>query len=206
MAILRIAKLAKQKAFVLGAFGCGVGPPSVAFRWILINPVLSLQAFRNPPAAMATFFLQALTQDPEFSDTFSDVVFAILERSGSDNMRPWKEVWAGVAEEDQEVEEPAPRPAASTGESRVPVPDDEDVDVVLAPPTLVEETVAAEAISKKEGEEEEEGGGTEEKVSEGVASPFFVVSPAKAASPTPPLPVWRPFADSDHPRSRVVGS
>ena len=49
---------------------------------------------------MATLFLDALTRDPEFTNTFDEVVFAVLERNGSDNMRPWREVWTGVAEDE----------------------------------------------------------------------------------------------------------
>ncbi|KAM0749670.1 hypothetical protein T439DRAFT_326546 [Meredithblackwellia eburnea MCA 4105] len=83
MSMLRIAKLQDQKAVVLGAFGCG--------------------AFQNPPEAMASLFKRALTVDAEFEGAFDEVVFAILEVSGSDNMRPWKKVWEGVAEEDEFV-------------------------------------------------------------------------------------------------------
>lgn len=63
------------------------------------------QAFRNPPSAVASLFLTALTKTEEFCDTFDEVVFAIIEREGSGNMRPWKEVWEGegVAVEEEVV-------------------------------------------------------------------------------------------------------
>lgn len=70
--ILCIAKLHSQRALVLGAFGCG--------------------AFHNPPAAIATLFRHALTELPEFQNQFEVVVFSIIERSGSNNLVPWKNV------------------------------------------------------------------------------------------------------------------
>lgn len=51
---------------------------------------------------MAKLFLEALTETDEFRDQFEEVVFAILERSGSENMRPWREVWRGVLGEERE--------------------------------------------------------------------------------------------------------
>ncbi|KAL8277586.1 hypothetical protein RQP46_010018 [Phenoliferia psychrophenolica] len=128
MAILRIAKLQGQKAIVLGAFGCG--------------------AFRNPPSRMATLFLRALTEDPEFTDTFDEVVFAILEVGGSDNMRPWRDVWTGVAEDEAAAATPAADHDA--------IDEDEDDDIIIVEAPLPVPS-APEPGTAKEGEEAEEG-------------------------------------------------
>lgn len=68
----------------------------------------STQAFHNPPLAMASLFRRALTELPEFTNVFEEVVFSILERSGSDNMRPWSETWRGlIADESQAAAKPS---------------------------------------------------------------------------------------------------
>jgi len=76
--ILRIAKLHGQKVLVLGAFGCG--------------------AFHNPPEAIAPIFYDLLTENPEFSHAFEEVWFAIIDRSGSANLRPFRNAFSAVLE------------------------------------------------------------------------------------------------------------
>lgn len=62
--------------------------PSQTKTWLMPK----CQAFHNPPAAIATLFRHALTELPEFQNQFEVVVFSIIERSGSNNLVPWKNV------------------------------------------------------------------------------------------------------------------
>jgi hypothetical protein len=105
MCMLRIGKLHHQRALVLGAFGCGVRSSCVISQSASFFPAfltISLsceQAFHNPPTVMARLFRRALTEMPEFHNAFDEIVFAILERNGSDNMRPWREAWKGLIDD-----------------------------------------------------------------------------------------------------------
>lgn len=59
--ILSIALINKNKALVLGAFGCGV--------------------FRNNPAEVANYFRKFIKEDERFNSYFEKIVFAVLDRS-----------------------------------------------------------------------------------------------------------------------------
>lgn len=56
---------------------------------------------------MALLFRQVLLEEGDeagngFKGAFDEVIFAILERSGSENMVPWKAVWKGAYDEDDD--------------------------------------------------------------------------------------------------------
>jgi len=59
--ILSIALINKNRALVLGAFGCGV--------------------FRNNPEDVADYFRQFVKEDERFNSYFDKIVFAVLDRS-----------------------------------------------------------------------------------------------------------------------------
>jgi uncharacterized protein (TIGR02452 family) len=59
--VLRAAQAHEADKLVLGAWGCGV--------------------FRNDPVLVASIFLELLRAPSPFSETFSDVVFAVYDRS-----------------------------------------------------------------------------------------------------------------------------
>lgn len=59
--ILSIAVVHKVDALVLGAFGCGV--------------------FRNDPEEVAGYFKELVIEDERFNDYFTEIVFAVLDRS-----------------------------------------------------------------------------------------------------------------------------
>lgn len=124
---------------------------------------------------MATLFLDALTRDPEFTNTFDEVVFAVLERNGSDNMRPWREVWTGVAEDE---------PGTGSPESQevIVVDDSEDSDVVvveaLDPRPSTPELKPAEPTAKNDCKD------ADEPVKEGLEGAASGMGADAAAEPT----------------------
>jgi uncharacterized protein (TIGR02452 family) len=69
--VFRVAASENQKNLILGPLGCG--------------------AFKNPPYAVAGLFKSVMRED-EFAGRFDGIWFAVIERSGSDNYRIFKEV------------------------------------------------------------------------------------------------------------------
>lgn len=73
--LLRIAALENKKNLVLGALGCG--------------------AFRNPPHSVAKIF-KAVLGEAEFTGRFEGIWFSVIERSGSENYKIFKDTLDGM--------------------------------------------------------------------------------------------------------------